>query len=159
MKALNAHKGCWFKSGKINHDFHTIWLPPAQCTHSRVLDVYQQYFFHFSLVFPSKSCPLVSSQMGMADIVEFAHRAPMFINSISLILTIVFLSFWQLYFFHSRNCISSSFPQYFSAVLAAHQDSNVDQHWAGFGFQSMVISVPRRSHLSWLVLADFVFCI
>ena len=31
--------------------------------------------------------------------VLLAHRAPMFINSISLILTIVFLSFSQLYFF------------------------------------------------------------
>ena len=71
----------------------------------------------------------------------------------------VFLPFSQLYFFHCHNCISSSFPQYFSPVLAAHRDANVDQHWAGFGFLSMVISVLRRLHLSWPVLADFVFCI
>ena len=71
----------------------------------------------------------------------------------------VFLPFSQLYFFHCHNCISSSFPQYFSAVLAAHRDANVDQHWAGFGFLSMLISVLRRLHLSWPVLADFVFCI
>ena len=64
------------------------------CTRSRALNVYQLYFFHLFPVFPSKSCPLVSSQMGTADIVE------------SSVIGTPGANVHQQYFSHSHNCIS-----------------------------------------------------
>ena len=73
-------------------------------------------FSHNISLIPIKAYPLVSSQMGVADIEEFSVRGTPGANV------------YQQYFFHSHNCISSNFSQYFSPVLAAHRGANVDQH-------------------------------
>ena len=55
---------------------------------------------------------------------------------------------YQQYFFHSHNCISSNFSPIFLFSVGGAPGRHVDQHWAGFGFRSMAVSILRRFHSS-----------